>query len=818
MSSYRDDPSSASAEEAPPPPRPSYRDDPSSAAPSAGGEDDFFGAVGGGGGGDDAPRVGKKVLFATLLLLALSSLGGRARSSGSGGGGGGDSRGRSSPFPAAGVRGKPEPSDVAPHATAEPPPLPNSSIPSSERDRPVVPPAAKSEQQRLPTTHLPRPPSSLDACEDDPDLVLDDEKHHTCFTFVAHIGRPALHEAKCNRPSGMRDERGEEVLIKQYCRYSCGVCGDGPWATKATEGGEQPEAEAKGKGPAEGADHEVETGDQEEEEEFIEAASQFDGEGGEPTEITPQEQEGDTEPQKKETEEDKAETAESDLGASDSTGNEASSEGAAKVDPGPSEDESSVAAQEPTVSTEGDGEDPGSNVVEGGASGKGAEPVNDGLAEGGSSVPAKENNVSAEGVGEGPDDEETAENGPSGDESSVPATQANASVEGSPEEDLGEAPFDPPPDYFVPLTEAERASMKQRLHGVLWDTRDSLLLASKLADLPVSVLPYQRTLALKPGLARQFVHLVHDGAGGATEGGVDALVACAADRQDALHGEKAGTAIVGRVSLVEGDNLRRCLDELAKAHGAVSIGREFYLVDEGGHPTRAKLDDVPAAARDACGAGRFGIATFGASLADVRSFGWKGVDSISVFADPADRAFRAYRRAADRCYGCRSMKDALRDVAGGTFGRSEGEGPVDGSYDPDDSCVAQMMGHQGTNLLSSPELYRLANDASFPSEVEIVREAVRNLREEITWIGIADDVEASVAGFRAVFPWLSEDLNGAAERLRRQFEKGGEEVDDAALGLPDGYVDARGCAFRKRAEDRYICGTRELDEETLAWI
>ena len=40
-------------------------------------------------------------------------------------------------------------------------------------------------------------------------------------------------------------------------------------------------------------------------------------------------------------------------------------------------------------------------------------------------------------------------------------------------------------------------------------------------------------------------------------------------------------------------------------------------------------------------------------------------------------------------------------------------------------------GHQGTNMISSVDLYNVANDVRFPRDHEIVAEAVKNLREEV---------------------------------------------------------------------------------------
>ncbi len=59
-------------------------------------------------------------------------------------------------------------------------------------------------------------------CEDDLAFVLPDGR--TCQTFVAHVGRPALHEARCGHPAGRAQDGGKEMTVADFCRGSCGKC------------------------------------------------------------------------------------------------------------------------------------------------------------------------------------------------------------------------------------------------------------------------------------------------------------------------------------------------------------------------------------------------------------------------------------------------------------------------------------------------------------------------------------------------------------------------------------------------------------------
>ena len=131
-----------------------------------------------------------------------------------------------------------------------------------------------------------------------------------------------------------------------------------------------------------------------------------------------------------------------------------------------------------------------------------------------------------------------------------------------------------------------------------------------------------------------------------------------------------------------------------------------------------------------------------------------------------------------------------------------------------------MIGHQSTNLLSSIDLYNVANDVRFPREQEIVQEAVRNLREEFTWIGLTDRIEESINSMRAVFPFLAENLNEYSMVVRNMFTDQGETLDDGGrFALPEDYVDEKGCKFEHRNAGRVpSCGTTEMDEETISLI
>ncbi|KAL7536860.1 hypothetical protein ACHAXR_007437 [Thalassiosira sp. AJA248-18] len=558
-------------------------------------------------------------------------------------------------------------------------------------------------------------------CEDDPTFVRADLR--TCRTFIANVGRPMLHQARCSQNTDFKDDNGDVLKVKHFCRLSCGLCGTGPWAVAAEEEKETEYAQELD----EGKDAEDVEKEEEKEVEEVEFAEEL---------------------------EDMEEAGEVDLGE--------------------------VLSVEEIVEEEVEDSELWEELKE-------------------------EENEVEESLGEV--------------DSPEPPGGGQANVPNIPEENFdGELEL----DYFVPLTEIERDALKENLRQTLQETKAALIMTTTLGALPEDtkdnmLIATERTLALSATSPKQFMHLQYNQTGSDS---IDSIISCALDRQSDMQSNDIKYSAIS-----ECDNLKQCMNDLASLLGAELKGNEFHHMGVDGKaldktkfdPADPKLG-IAAERRNACDTAESSVMSYCASLSAVRTFGWEDVDSIAMFANPIERTHRFYQLTAKECYDCQEMKDVLKSIKSGTFSRKKGAAQKT-KYRDDDSCAVQMIGHQATNLLSNPSLYNIANDVSFPKEEEIAKEAVKNLREKITWIGLFDRLEESIEAFQTIFPWMADNLNEEAKILEQEFAKKGDHIgNDVNFGLPNDYNDNENCQFEPEIKDLYTCGTKEVDDETLHWI
>ena len=617
--------------------------------------------------------------------------------------------------------------------TAAPTSEPTTAAPTNKPTRPII------------TYHASQP---NDACKDDPAFVHSNLK--SCKDFVANVGRPLLLQSRCSQPVGLSDERGEELLVKHFCRLSCDMCNEqGNEEIEFAENLEKLE-ETESSGVIE-EDQNVNNGGE------VVVSQEEDAEAFE--ELAEEENE---------LEETIAEFNE-EMGIDDE------------------ETQVDIDLQDQPQDEEGnqdwDDDDEGEE-----------EEVDEYLLE----IENEELAIQEE---DNLDSQSALFNHDS------PGEEAVVPIPSLPEDALV---AEQPADYFVPLTQIERGALKEKLREVLRITNAALLISTKMNSIPENmrndVVPPQRTLVLNPTSHKQFMHLAQSQAGSEE---LDELVHCALNRQKDLN-----QADIRYNAIREGDNLNSCINDLANRIGAVYVNNEFHHRNPDGSPSDESFDPsdeslgIPDAARNVCSTYDASIMTYGASLNAVSAFDWKSVESIAMFANPVERTHQYYLAKAPECYKCKDFTDVLKEIKSGTF-------TSDNEY-----CTSEMIGHQGANLVTRPDLYSVANDITFPREQDIVTDAIRNLRdvERITWIGIKDDMEGSIAGFQQVFPWLAEDLSAAARTFEQVFRVNGDQIgDDKNFGLPADYEDRYGC-YIDRQEVPYRCGSREVDSEALQLI
>ena len=639
------------------------------------------------------------------------------------------------------------------------------STPKPKEPKPAPVPAPETIPEPVPAVQKApiksKPAASTNLPKFNPDICEDDptfvnQALKTCVEFVSRVGRIPLHMSRCHQNTGIIDNEGQELQVRHFCRKSCGMCGDSEWYTR--------EHQAEEEDIKEEVKEDLQKGETQEE----------------IVQIVAEEKEEEVE------EEEFAEDLEEIVEEEESVSS-----------PGFICNHFAISivfitfniSIHPTQGEEVfvDGED---------AEEEKEEEVEDVKVWEDYKI---EENEEEESVSEG--------------KSQEPHTEQEAPFQG----DGGQIEA----DFFVPLTSLERDTMKVILRKTLLDTKSALLMSTKGNNMAAT--SADRTLVLNPQQPKQFMHLQHNMTGSES---VDLLIQCALDRQKSLGKSKQPLALN---TISECDNLGTCMDALAGKLGAVVVDNQFYYPDGDGQPImNTKFDPadpklhIPDTIRNACGTADSPVMGYCASLGAVKTFGWEGVDSIAMFANPVERTHRFYQRMAEECYDCQEMAGILKQIKGGTYQSkmaAAGAWPRGTAYNQADTCAVQMIGHQATNLLSNQFLYNVANDASFPKDQEIAEEAVRNLREKVTWVGLYDRMDESIKGFQYVFPWLEDNLGGAAQRLQQEFAVRGEKMGgDTNFRLPANYHDTHSCIFDHKPQDLHQCGTEEVDEEALYWI
>lgn len=133
-----------------------------------------------------------------------------------------------------------------------------------------------------------------------------------------------------------------------------------------------------------------------------------------------------------------------------------------------------------------------------------------------------------------------------------------------------------------------------------------------------------------------------------------------------------------------------------------------------------------------------------APLKDLSVFEWERteeypVHALTVLRNPIDRVWSMYRFQTKRCYKCKTLKEVYAEY------------DKAGSYETD-MCASQLMNHQTRNLLTKVE----------GTDEEKVAQAIDDMENFFTFIGLTEEISSTAEIAGKVFPWLAEHVNGTS--------------------------------------------------------
>ena len=115
--------------------------------------------------------------------------------------------------------------------------------------------------------------------------------------------------------------------------------------------------------------------------------------------------------------------------------------------------------------------------------------------------------------------------------------------------------------------------------------------------------------------------------------------------------------------------------------------------------------------------------------------------AVTVLRHPVHRVWSMFRFQTKNCYHCRNLIDIYAAIDAGR------------DQDLGHNCKMQLLNHQTRNLL--------LNAAEFqenPQSEEAIEQAISNLKNVFTMVGLTEDMNAATAMVAKVFPWLAEHM------------------------------------------------------------
>jgi len=156
------------------------------------------------------------------------------------------------------------------------------------------------------------------------------------------------------------------------------------------------------------------------------------------------------------------------------------------------------------------------------------------------------------------------------------------------------------------------------------------------------------------------------------------------------------------------------------------------------------------------------IMSYCAALKYLDEFGWwhdkneeNEVKAITMLRDPVGRVWSMFRFQTKNCYKCKPLKEIYQQLEAG-----EDTGL-------DKLCLDQIQNHQVNNLLSTEwplevtEFDVETDEKHAGLSDKMIQEAIENMKDFFTVIGITEEIPATVSILGTVFPWM--DIDGSKE-------------------------------------------------------
>ena len=253
-----------------------------------------------------------------------------------------------------------------------------------------------------------------------------------------------------------------------------------------------------------------------------------------------------------------------------------------------------------------------------------------------------------------------------------------------------------PPIVVPSTTKTDERSLLMTEDG---ETEEELMAKIKTKLVPHQFDFIHGTDKLSP---HQFVHLHHMKTGGTS---IDHLMKCAMSRLERIKKWE-----------VPYFNIHEC-----------AVGSFKKCVEDGpDQPCRGHMNTSA-------------IMSFCAPLKHLDTFGWTEprIKSMTILRHPVDRVWSMFRFQTKRCYKCMNLTDIYENVI-----------DADKAGDWSDLCLKQLQNHEVVNLLRKD----FPDDAT---EDDMVEEAIKNMKNFFTVIGLTERLTETYELIGEVFPWMA---------------------------------------------------------------